>query len=119
MINASGAPTHILNSVNPPRPGQMARQVVLFRPFFFQKSLGLPITLLLAQIGANRVSSMMPDDCRGIETQRPAALLQTPADIHIVAGRAELRVKSPDRLETRLSKSDVASGNVFRLAVRK
>src|SRR5437667_67310 len=60
---------------------------------------------------------MMPNHCGRAEPERPAALLQTPADIHIVASDAELRIKSADRLETRLAEGHVATGDVFGLAI--
>ena len=101
MINPIRTPPHILDAVHSPGPSHMTCGVVFFRPFLFQKGLGFAIASLLAQIGANRVAAMMPDHCGRTETEGPAVLLQAPADIHIVAGDAELRVESADRLETR------------------
>ena len=57
--------------------------------------------LLLAQVGADRVAAVVPDHRRRAEAERPAALLQPPADVDVVAGHAELRVEPADRLAAR------------------
>src|SRR5207237_9654435 len=119
VIDAARAPTDIRDSINPPGPFEMAGEVVFLRPFPFQKRLGFAIALLLAQISANGIAAMVPDDRRGIEHQRPTLLLQTPTDIHVVTGDAKLRVKSANRLQARLAERHIAARNVFRLAIGK
>ena len=99
MIDAARPPPHIRDAVHPARPFEMAGGVVFFRPFLFQQRLGFSVALLLAQIGANGVAAMMPNHGRGAEAQRPPALLQAPADIHVVPRDPELGIKSSDRLE--------------------
>ena len=56
---------------------------------------------------------MVPDDSRGTETQSPAAILDAPADVHVVSGHAELSVKPADRLKPCLSKGHIATRDVL------
>ena len=119
MVNPAGPPTNPRDSIDPASPFQMAGGVVLVRPFLFQERLGKTVARLLPQIGANRIPPVMPDHRRRTETQRPAALLQSPADVHVVARNAELRIESSDRLETRFAKRHVAARDVFRFPIGK
>src|SRR5207244_11911088 len=60
---------------------------------------------------------MVPYHRRGMEAERPASLLQPPADIQVVAGCSEAWIEAADRLETGLPKRHVAPGDVLRLAI--
>src|SRR6266542_5434283 len=62
---------------------------------------------------------MMPDHRRRAEPQCPAALLESPADIDVVAGNAVLRIKPADRLEASLSKRHIAAWYVLGLQIRE
>ena len=59
----------------------------------------------------------MPDDSRRAEPERPFPLLQPPTNVHVVAGRAKLRIEPPDRLEGLLAERHVAAGDVFSLTI--
>src|SRR5438128_6055487 len=56
---------------------------------------------------------MMPNNGGRTESERPAFLLQTPTDIHVIAGHPELRIKAANRLQRRHPKSHIASRNMF------
>src|SRR5712692_5593256 len=60
---------------------------------------------------------MMPDHSSGVETQRPAELLQAPTHINIIASNMELRIEAADCPKARGTKSHVTARNVFRLLV--
>ena len=72
--------------------------VVLLGPLAFQGGLGAAVVELLPPIAADRVAAAVPDHRRGVEAERPAALLEAPADVDVVAGDAELRVEPADGL---------------------
>src|SRR5690242_5067476 len=92
----------------------MAGGVVLFRPFRLQERLGLSIALLLPPIGGYGIATMMPDDCRRAKSQGPAARLQAPADIDVVACGVELRIEAADGGQGRFAEGHVTAGNVLR-----
>ena len=56
----------------------------------------------------------MPDNGGGAEGNHTAALLQAPAEVHIVTGLAVFGVEAADLIEGPAVKSHVAAGNVFR-----
>ena len=55
----------------------------------------------------------MQDDRRRAEADRPAALLEAPADVDVVAGDPELLVEAADRLERIAPEGHVAAGDVL------
>src|SRR5262245_60889753 len=95
----------------------MADRVVLLRPLAFQQRLGLAIAILLLPERADRVAAMMPDDRGRTESQRPALIVQPPADVHIVARDAILGIKPADRLQARFPKRHVAARNMLGLLI--
>src|SRR5919204_2744455 len=97
----------------------MSDRVVLLGPLLFEQGLGLPIAALLLPVGAHRVAPVVPDHSSGAEPERPATLLQAPADVHIVAGDAVAGIKPPDRLQGLLAEGHIAARNMLRLAVRE
>src|ERR1051325_7794039 len=60
---------------------------------------------------------MMPNNGGRTESQRPAFLLQAPADINVITRHPELRIKAANRLQRRHTKSHIASWNMFRFTV--
>src|SRR2546422_5847608 len=74
----------------------MLGRVVLLRPLPFQQGLGPTVSLLLFPVSDHRVAAVVPDDRCRAEPERPALLLDLPADIDVVAG---------DRKSTRLNSS--------------
>ena len=105
--------------IDAPVPTDMSQTVVVFRPLFFQHRLSASVSSLLLQISEHRVSPVMPHHCCGVETDLPPALLQSPADINIIPGRAELRIKTPNDLKGCLSERHVAARNVLSLLIRQ
>jgi hypothetical protein len=59
----------------------------------------------------------MPDECPRRKCDPAAGLLETPADVHVVAGRAEALVESADRFERRPPECHVAARQVLGLGV--
>src|SRR5258707_10721234 len=107
------------STIEPSGPYKIAEGIIFLRPLPFQQGLGLPVVLLLLPIGTHRVAAMMPDHSSRAETQRPAALLQPPADIDIIARNAKLGIEAADRLKAGFTKGHVAAWNVFRLLIGK
>src|SRR5260221_13778381 len=99
------------HTIESPGPGKMADGVVLLRPLLFQQRLGLRIVLLLPPVGAHRVAAVMPHHRRSGETQGPAALLQPPADIDIVASKTETRIETTHRFWVGFTKSHATASN--------
>ena len=105
--------------VQTPGPDEMSGRVVLFRPFLLEKRLGPPVADLLAPVGTDGVAAVMPDHGRRMKAERPAALLQPPADVDIIAGGAEARIEAADGLEGLSAEGHVASGNVLGHLIRE
>ena len=55
-----------------------------------QKRLGLAVAGLLPEVRPRRLAAMVPDERSRSEGDPPARLLETPADVHVVAGLAKL-----------------------------
>src|SRR5919199_6177963 len=97
----------------------MSDPAVLLGPLLFEQGLRLSIAALLLPVGAHRVAPVMPDHGGGAEPERPATLLQAPADVDIVAGDAVAGIKPSDRLQRLLAEGHIAARNMLRLAVRQ
>src|SRR6516225_1794060 len=78
-----------------------------------QERLCLPVTSLLAQVGARVLPPVMPDESARRDGDPVARLLQAPADIDIVAGLAVLPIEAIDRFQRLPAKSHVAAGNML------
>src|SRR5205807_7737548 len=112
VVHARPAPAERVRqpaAVNPARPAHVPRAVVLLGPLALEHGLRPAVADLLLPVGAQRVASMMPHHGGGVEAERPAALLQPPGHVHVVAGGAELRVEAAERLEARLPAGHVAA----------
>ena len=86
-------------AVEPAVPGQVADGVVFFRPLAFEHRLSTTIIELLPPVSLHGAAAMVPDHRGRAESNRPAALLDAPANIDIVTGGAELRIESSDGLQ--------------------
>src|SRR5690242_9039097 len=84
-------------AIQPAGPGEMTDGVVLLRPLAFEVGFGVAIVPLLTPKAPDRIAAVMPDDRRRAEAQCPPAVLQAPADVHVVAGDAESGVEPADR----------------------
>src|SRR5439155_26774920 len=75
--------------------------------------LGGAIPLLLFEISTDGAATMVPDNGAGGESDRLAAIEQSPADIDVVAGLAELGIEAPHRQQRRAAEGHVAAGYVL------
>src|SRR5262245_31457655 len=80
-------------------PLAVAALVELIGMLEMQKRFCFAVTRLLTQIGARRLPAMVPDEGAGRERDPVARLLQSPADIDVIARLAKLRIEAIDRLE--------------------
>src|SRR2546422_10822848 len=119
MINPSLAPCLILMAipVDSARPRDMAGEIVLLRPFLFQKGFRFAVIVLLLPIGSNRITPVVPDHRAWAISEAPPLLLKSPAEIHIVARNAKLRIESPYGFQSGFAKSHITPRNMFGLAV--
>src|SRR5213593_644991 len=85
--------------VDPPRPGEVARAVVLLGPLRLEERLGPAVAPLLPPVGAHGAPPVLPHDGRRAEAERPSPLLELPAHVDVVPGHPELRVESADRAQ--------------------
>src|SRR5215467_452156 len=79
----------------------------------FQETLSFAITDLLPPISPDRIAMMVPDESARAEGQPPAALLQPPADVNVVAGLGVSRIETAHFFERAPAKGHVAAGNVL------
>src|SRR5205814_8292957 len=93
VVHARPAPAERVGesvAIEAAHPAYVPRSVVLLGPLAFEHRLGPAVADLLAPIRAHRVAAVVPDNGGGVEAQRPAPLLQSPAHVHVVAGDAKL-----------------------------
>ena len=62
--------------------------------FCIDERFGFAVTTLLCAVSRHRISAEVPNNGSGAETDRVAGVLETPADVDIVAGGAIDGVKS-------------------------
>src|SRR4051812_33215148 len=84
-----------------------------------QERLGLAITFLLFEKGAQREASMVPDDRGGTERDLAAGLLDPPAKINVIASLVIFRIESADVLKRPAIPRHVTTGNVLGDSVGK
>ena len=77
-------------------PGDVPAGGVTLRPLPFELPLGLAVIVLLLPEAADAVAAVVPDHRAGGEAERPAAFLDPPADVDVVAGDRELRIEAAD-----------------------
>ena len=98
-------------------PAGRAETVEVLRMPPFQDGLGLAVARLLLEVGADRVAPVVPDEASRAEADPVAALLEPPADVHVVAGLPEDRVEAADLLQRPSVERHVAARDVLREAV--
>ena len=86
--------------------------------------LGPAVAHLLAEVGADGVAAVVPDERGGAESDRVSPVLEAPADVDVVAGRVELRVEPADvgqraPAERHIAARDVLGGLVVEEHVRR
>ena len=78
-----------------------------------EQGLGVAVAGLLPQVGAGRLAAVVPDHRRRRERDPVTGCLQTPTDVNIVAGAAELRIEAVDRQQGLAAEGHVAAGYVL------
>jgi hypothetical protein len=113
VVDARAAQRQRAAAVDAPAPGDVAGRVVLLRPGPLEQRLGATVAALLAPEAAHAAAAVVPHDGARMEAERPAARLQPPADVDVVAGDLELRIEAADRLQPRSAERHVAAGDVL------
>ena len=90
---------------------------VLVRPAALEHGLRATILALLAPVGTDRTPRLVPNESRGAETEPMSGRQETPADVDVVAGDAELGTKPANLLERPLAERHVAARDVLGLPV--
>jgi hypothetical protein len=103
--------------VNAPVPLAAAEPIEIFGMAADEEGFGFAVTVLLFEVVVNGGAAVMPDEARGREAQGVALLLETPADIDVVAGFAENGIETANLLKRPFVESHVAAGDVFGHAV--
>ena len=99
-------------AVDPPAP-QHAAVEELVRMVRHQPAFAFAVADLLAPVRADRRAMVMPHQRRRREADLPAARLQPPAHVHIVAGAEVDRIEAADRDERLAAERHVAAGHVL------
>src|SRR6266404_2317992 len=97
----------------------MSGGIILLRPFLFQKSLCLTVSLLLPPKFSQRIPAMVPHLCGRAEAQFPTMFLQAPTHVDVVTSRSELSVKTTNCFKCGSQKGHVAAGDVFCFGISK
>ena len=79
-----------------------------------KERFGFSVSLLLLSESGQRKAPVVPDDGRRTKADDLALLLQTPAEIHIIASLVVFRIKSTDFFESPFVEGHIAAGNVLR-----
>ncbi len=119
-----GAPHPGVDAGAPQRPHERQRTVdpaapqhapvqEFFRMVRHQPGLAFAVADLLAPVALHRAAMVMPDQRRRGEADFPAARLQPPAHVHIVAGAQIDRVEAVDRQQRIAPERHVAAGHVL------
>ena len=81
--------------------------------FKAQQGFRFAIAVLLFQKSAQRKPSIMPDDSGRTERDYPSSLLNSPAEIHVVAGLAIFGIEPAYTFEGPTVKRHVTTGNML------
>ena len=98
-------------------PHRAAKPVEVFRMTAFQQGLCLAIAALLLEVGPDGVAPVVPDEAGRAEPDAVAALLEPPADVHVVARAPVDGVEPADLLQRPPVEGHVASRDVLGDAV--
>ena len=104
-------------AVDAAAPRDVADRVVPVRELAFQQRLGPAVPALLSPVGQHRVAPVVPDQGGRAEAERPARVLEPPADVDIVARGAKARVEPVYRAQRVGPERHVAAGYVLGLVV--
>src|SRR5437867_9437749 len=81
--------------------------------FKAQQRFRFAVTILLFQESAQREPPVMPDDRGRTEGNDPSSLLNSPAEIHVVAGLAIFGIEPAYTFESPTIKRHVTTGNML------
>src|SRR5437764_3045709 len=81
--------------------------------FKAQERFGFAVTLLLFAERTQGETAMVPDDGRGTKRDDAAALLQTPAEINVIASGVIFRIKAAEIFKSPAPKCHVTARDVF------
>src|SRR5436190_248538 len=115
-VNKPGEARSAVDLTAPFRCAGRAEEDQMFKP---QQRFRFAIAVLLFQKSAQRKPSMMPNDGGRAERDYPSSLLNSPAEIHVVAGLAVFRIESTYTFEGPTVKRHVTTGNMLGDCVRK
>src|SRR5437588_6591086 len=90
--------TQLRRGVNAAAQYSAAEKVEILRMLAHQQGFRFAVPGLLLQVSADRGTPVVPDKTGVTESELAAALLQTPANIHVVTRRAKHRVETADFL---------------------
>src|SRR5262249_47284651 len=94
-------------AVNASEPLRLSEEIEAIGMLDVEERLGLPVSHLLLDVGFDGVAAEVPHDRRGAEADRVALILQTPAEVDVVASGSEQGIEAVDLLEDRLPKGHV------------
>ncbi|MFN9941379.1 MAG: hypothetical protein ACK56I_18060, partial [bacterium] len=83
-------------AVQPAAPREVAHRAVALGPLLLQQRLGLAVALLLLPVHGQRIAPVVPVHGAGMKADAPAARLQPPAQVDVVAGGAVAVVEAID-----------------------
>src|SRR5204863_5382152 len=83
-------------AVDAPEPARLAEQIEAIRMLEVEERLRLAVPHLLLQVRLHGVAPVVPNGCRRAEADRVATVLETPADVHVVARRRVRRIEAAD-----------------------
>src|ERR1041385_3558093 len=116
VINHPRARDHakLCRRIDPALPLTAAIPIKILWMAAHEHGFGFAIAVLLAQVIAHRRTAIMPDKTSGAEPDLISALLQPPADVHVISGFAKERVEATELQKCPSIKRHVAAGNVLR-----
>src|SRR6266496_6346700 len=94
--------------INAPTPNAAAEAVEPLGVLAGQERLGFAVAGLLAQIGLHGRAAVVPDKSRRTEADLVFAVLQAPAEVHVIAGLAKHRIETAYLLQRPLEECHVA-----------
>src|SRR5216117_4044380 len=99
--------------VDSPFPQTAAKRVEIFWMFSHQQRFGLAVSLLLLKVIAHRGTTIVPHERRRAEAKPIAALLQSPANVHVIAGFVKNWIEPAYLVERRSEEGHIAAGDVL------
>ena len=115
-INKPAEPRSAVDLTAPFRCAGRAEKDQMFKA---QQRFRFAVAVLLFQESAQRKPPIMPDDRGRTERDYPSSLLNSPAEIHVVAGLAIFGIEPTYTFEGPTVKRHVTTGNMLGDCIRK